>query len=67
MVHSGRKMGQGTAMGKNLGQLSWSTIKKKTKQKTVVHLHSGMLPRRKKQGSSTLCGSIDGTGDLLAK
>ena len=35
--------------------------------KTVVHLHNGILCSRKKEGASTLCDSMDGTGEHYAK
>ena len=36
-------------------------------QKTVVHLHNGILHSRKKEGTPTLCDSMDGTGEYYAK
>ena len=36
-------------------------------QKTVVHLHKGILNNRKKDGAPTLCDSMDGTGKRYAK
>ena len=36
-------------------------------QKTVVYLHKGILQNRKKEGSLTLCNSMDGTGEYYAK
>ena len=36
-------------------------------QKTMVHLHNGILCRRKKEGAPTLCNSMDGTGEHYAK
>ena len=36
-------------------------------QKTVVHLHNGMLYSRKKEDSPTLHNSMDGTGEHYAK
>ena len=36
-------------------------------QKTVVHLHTGILCNRKKEGAPTLCDSMDGTGEHYAK
>ena len=36
-------------------------------QKTVVHLHNGILHSRKKEGAYTLCDSMDGTGGHYAK
>ena len=36
-------------------------------QKTVVHLHNGILCSRKKEGTPTLPDSMDGTGDHYAK
>ena len=35
--------------------------------KKLVHLHNGILCSRKKEGSPTLCESIDGTGEYYAK
>ena len=32
-------------------------------QKTVVHLHSGILHSRKKEGTPTFSDSMDGTGE----
>ena len=36
-------------------------------QKTMVHLHNGMPPSRKKEGAPTLHDSMDGTGEHYAK
>ena len=36
-------------------------------QKTVVHLHNGILLSRKKEGAPTLHNSMDGTGEHYAK
>ena len=36
-------------------------------QKTVVHLHNGILHSTKKEGAPTLHESIDGTGEHYAK
>ena len=36
-------------------------------QKTVVHVHGGILRSRKKEGTPTMCNSMDGTGKHLAK
>ena len=36
-------------------------------QKTVVHLHNVILCNRKKEGTPTLCNSMDGTGEHHAK
>ena len=36
-------------------------------QKTVVHLHNGILDSREKEGAPTLCDSMDGTGEHYAK
>ena len=33
----------------------------------MVHLHNGILHRRKKEGAPTLCDSMGGTGDHYAK
>ena len=37
------------------------------KKKTVEHLHNGILRSRTKEGMSTLCNSMDGTGEYYAK
>ena len=36
-------------------------------QKTMVHLHNGILCSRKKEGAPTLHNSMDGTGEHYAK
>ena len=36
-------------------------------QKTVVHLHNGILCSRKKEGAPTLHDSMHGTGEHYAK
>ena len=36
-------------------------------QKTVVHLHDGILHSRKKKGAPSLSDSMDGTGEHYAK
>ena len=36
-------------------------------QKTMVHLHNGILHSREKEGAPTLCDSMDGTGEHYAK
>ena len=36
-------------------------------QKSLVHLHNGILCSRKKEGAPTLCISMDGTGEHYAK
>ena len=36
-------------------------------KKTVVHLHDGILPSRKKERAPTLCNSVDGSEDHYAK
>ena len=36
-------------------------------QKTVVHLHNGILCNRKKEGTPTLHDSMDGTREYYAK
>ena len=33
----------------------------------MVHLHNGILHSRKKEGTPTLCDSMDGTGKHYAK
>ena len=33
----------------------------------MVHLHNVILRSRKKEGASTLCDSMDGTGEHYAK
>ena len=36
-------------------------------QKTMVHLHNGILCSREKEEAPTLCDSMDGTGEHYAK
>ena len=36
-------------------------------QKTMVHLHNGILRSREKEGAPTLCNSMDGTREHYAK
>ena len=36
-------------------------------QKTVIHLHNGILHIRRKEGDPTFCDSMDGTGEYYAK
>ena len=36
-------------------------------QNTMVHLHHGIPHSRKKEGSTTLCDSMDGIGEHYAK
>ena len=36
-------------------------------QNTVIHLHNVILHSRKKEGTPTFCGSMDGTGEHYAK
>ena len=42
-------------------------ISKGVDQKTVVHLHNGILHRRKKEGVRSLCDIMDRTGEHYAK
>ena len=35
--------------------------------KKLVHLHNGILQSREKEGTSTLCDIMDGTGEHYAK
>ena len=42
-------------------------ISKWMDEKTLVHLHNGILHRREKEGAYTLCNSMDGTGEHYAK
>ena len=42
-------------------------LKNKTKQKTVVHLHNGILRYCKKERTHTIPNSMDGTGEHYAK
>ena len=39
----------------------------KVDQKTVVHLHNGILHSRRKERAPTICDSMDGTGEHYAK
>ena len=36
-------------------------------KKIMVHLHNGILHRRKKEGAPALCNSMDGTGEHYAQ
>ena len=36
-------------------------------QKTMLHLHNGILCSRKKEGAPTLHNNMDGTGEHYAK
>ena len=36
-------------------------------QKSMAHLHNGILHSREKEGAYTLCNGIDGTGEHYAK
>ena len=36
-------------------------------QKTMVHLHNGILHSRKKEGTPLFCASMDGTEEYYAK
>ena len=36
-------------------------------QRTIVHLHDGILCSRKKEGAPALCNSMGGTGEHYAK
>ena len=38
-------------------------VSKREDQKTVVHLHTGILHSRKKEGTPTFCDSMDGSGE----
>ena len=42
-------------------------ISKWVDQKTIEHLHKGILHSRKKEGAPTFCDSMDGTGEHYAK
>ena len=42
-------------------------ISKWVDQKTMVHLHNGILCSAKKEGAPTLCDSMDGTREHYAK
>ena len=42
-------------------------ISKWVDQKTMVHLHNGILCSRKKEWPPTLCDSMDGTGEHYTK
>ena len=33
----------------------------------MIHLHDGILHRRKKEGAPTFCNSMDGTGEPYTK
>ena len=44
-----------------------SLSRKWVDQKTMVHLHNGILCSREKERAPTLCNSMDGTGEHYAK
>ena len=45
---------------------SLNSCGRRVEQKTVEHLHSGILHSRKKEGAPTFCNSMDGTGGYNA-
>ena len=48
-------------------ETAYVPISKRVDQKTVVHLHNGILRSRKKEGAPTLLNGMDGTGEPYAK
>ena len=42
-------------------------ISKWVDQKTMVHVHNGILYSRKKEGTPNVSNSMDGTGEYYAK
>ena len=46
-------------------EVSQVPISKWVDQKTVVHLHNGILHTREKEGAPTLWDSMDGTGEYM--
>ena len=48
-------------------EVTWVPISKWVDQKTMVHLHEGILRSRKKEGAYTLFNNMDGTGEHYAK
>ena len=47
-------------------EVTYMPISKCVDQKTVVHLHNGIL-RREKEGAYALCDSMEGTGENYVK
>ena len=47
-------------------ETAYVPISKRVDQKTVVHVHNGILCRRKKEGAPTLHDSMDRTGEYYA-
>ena len=56
-----------TIFNSQLLEAPWVPISKWMDQKTMVHLHDGILHSRKKEGAPTLRDSMDGTGEHYAK
>ena len=48
-------------------EATYVCVNKWVDQKTMVHLHNGILCCRKKEGAPTLSNSMDGTGEHYAK
>ena len=48
-------------------ETAYLPISKWVDQKTVVHLHNGILRRRKKEGTPIFWDSMGGTGEYYAK
>ena len=42
-------------------------MSKRVEPKNMVYLHNGILHSKKKEGASTLCDGMDGTGEYFAK
>ena len=48
-------------------EATYVSISKWVDQKTMVHLHDGILHSRKKEGAPTFCDSMDRTGEHYGK
>ena len=47
-------------------ETAWS-VSRRVDQKTMVHLHNGILCSKEKEGAYMLCDSMDGTGEHYAE
>ena len=54
-------------IAKCLEQPKCPSLSRWVDQKPVVHLHNGILHRRRNEVTPTLCDSMDGTGERYAK
>ena len=57
----------GTIYNSQVLEATWMPISKWMDQKTMVHLHNGILFSRMKEGAPSLCDSMDGTEEHNTK